>query len=164
MTYYATLDWTYPEGARTPLGFEIAVYSPTGSPNSPASKRQQPCNGYIVDGEVVLCDLDTTGTFNDIALTGGYGAGATCSIVVTSVSGTPTITTLTFPAHNGSLYRLGDELGGIVSGRWFYVRVTQLGFRSVYTTDDSSAFKMAVRSVFPDGKSNWEESDTITPV
>lgn len=41
-TYYATLDWTYPEGERTPLGFEVAAYlSSGGSPNAPLALRQK---------------------------------------------------------------------------------------------------------------------------
>ena len=36
--------------------------------------------------------------------------------------------------------------------------------RVVYTTESSDPLKMAVRTVFPDGKSDWVASGTITPV
>jgi hypothetical protein len=164
MTYYATLDWTYPEGSRTPLGFEVATYPSGGSYDSPTAKTQQVFSGYLKDADIIFCDLDTAGTFEDIALTGGYGANAVCDIVVTNTGGVFNISSITFPPHNGNLYRVGDELGGQVNGRWFYLRVTQLGFRVVYTTQSSATIKMAVRTVFPNGKSDWVESGVLTPV
>jgi len=163
-TYYATLDWTYPEGSRTPLGFQVATYPSAGSYDSPTTQTQQGFSGYLKDAEIIFCDLDTTGTFEDVVLTGGYGANATCDITVIETEDVFSISSITFPEHNGNLYRMGDELGGQVNGRWFYIRVTQLGFRVVYTTESSATIKMAVRTVFPNGKSDWVESGVLTPV
>jgi hypothetical protein len=162
-TYYATLDWTYPEGERTPLGFEVAAYlSSGGSPNAPLALRQKTFNGRVVDASVSLNNLPQ-GTYNSVPMSGGYGANCICSVVVNSSS---VITSVTIN-EGGDLYRVGDELVGTVTvqsvEKQFYLQVTQVGFKVVYTTESSSPIKMAVRTVFSNGKSDWVQSSTLTP-
>jgi len=163
MTYYATLDWTYPEGSRTPLGFEVAAYlSSGGSPNAPLALRQKTFNGRVIDASVTLNNLPQ-GTYNNVQMSGGYGTGCICNVVVNS-SGVITSVTI---VDGGDLYRVGDELMGAVIiqsvEKQFYLQVTQIGFKVVYTTQSTSPIKMAVRTVFSNGKSDWVESSTLTP-
>lgn len=163
MTYYATLDWTYPEGERTPLGFEVAAYlSSGGSPNVPLALRQKTFNGRVVDASVSLNNLPQ-GTYNSVPMSGGYGANCVCNVVVNSSGAITSITIV----NGGDLYRVGDELMGAVIiqsvEKQFYLQVTQVGFKVVYTTESSSPIKMAVRTVFSNGKSDWVESSTLTP-
>jgi hypothetical protein len=163
MTYYATLDWTYPEGSRTPLGFEVAAYlSSGGSPNAPLALRQKTFNGRVIDASVTLNNLPQ-GTYNNVQMSGGYGTGCICNVVVNS-SGVITSVTI---VDGGDLYRVGDELMGAVIiqsvEKQFYLQVTQIGFKVVYTTQSASPIKMAVRTVFSNGKSDWVESSTLTP-
>lgn len=163
MTYYATLDWTYPEGSRTPLGFEVAAYlSSGGSPNAPLALRQKTFNGRVIDASVTLNNLPQ-GTYNNVQMSGGYGTGCICNVVVNS-SGVITSVTI---VDGGDLYRVGDELMGTVIiqsvEKQFYLQVTQIGFKVVYTTQSASPIKMAVRTVFSNGKSDWVESSTLTP-
>lgn len=163
MTYYATLDWTYPEGSRTPLGFEVAAYlSSGGSPNAPLALRQKTFNGRVIDVSVTLNNLPQ-GTYNNVQMSGGYGTGCICDVVVNS-SGVITSVTI---VDGGDLYRVGDELMGAVIiqsvEKQFYLQVTQIGFKVVYTTQSASPIKMAVRTVFSNGKSDWVESSTLTP-
>jgi hypothetical protein len=162
-TYYATLDWTYPEGSRTPLGFEVAAYlSSGGSPNAPLALRQKTFNGRVIDASVTLNNLPQ-GTYNNVQMSGGYGTGCICNVVVNS-SGVITSVTI---VDGGDLYRVGDELMGAVIiqsvEKQFYLQVTQIGFKVVYTTQSASPIKMAVRTVFSNGKSDWVESSTLTP-
>jgi len=96
-------------------------------------------------------------------MSGGYGTGCICNVVVNS-SGVITSVTI---VDGGDLYRVGDELMGAVIiqsvEKQFYLQVTQIGFKVVYTTQSASPIKMAVRTVFSNGKSDWVESSTLTP-
>ena len=82
------------------------------------------------------------------------------------VNSSSVITSVTIN-EGGDLYRVGDELVGSVTvqsvEKQFYLQVTQVGFKVVYTTESSSPIKMAVRTVFSNGKSDWVESSTLTP-
>lgn len=163
MTYYATAEWNYPQDSRTPLGYDVVVYSSSGSPTNsndylvPLIQRVN--NGQVYSVETTLEPTVANGTYTDIPLSGGFGANATATIVVVSNA----ITSITFP-EKGDLYRVGDVLTGIADDAYFTVEVKQITIRIVYTTESASTFKVAVRTVFPDGKSDWVQSGVITPV
>jgi len=158
-TYYSILEWTYPKDVRSPLGFELSVYPVDGTPNNPSWARQKTFNGHIADAELILNNVPQ-GTYSNISMSGGYGALAKINFVS---SGNGNVSSLTI-VNPGSLYRLNDELVGSVGENQIYIRVTKLGFKMVYTHDynQGDTFKWSVRSVFPDGKSDWTDSNTIT--
>jgi len=162
-TYYATASWNYPSGARVPLGYDVVVYNASGSPSNPIDYlvplRQRLNNGGVYSISTVMNPTVANGTYADIALSGGYGANATATVTVVNNA----ITVVTFP-NKGDLYRTGDQLTGFINSVRFVLQVEQITMKVVYTTESSSTFKMAVRSVFPDGKSDWVASGTITPV
>lgn len=162
MTYYATASWNNDSGQRVALGYDIVVYGTSGSPNTPSSYlvplRQRLNNGQVEAVTVTLEPTVANGTYADIPLSGGFGANATATVTVTSNA----ITSITFP-NQGDLYRIGDELVGYIGLVPFRVTVDQITVRVVYTTESASSFKMAVRSVYPDGKSDWVESGVLTP-
>jgi len=162
-TYYATASWNYPSGARVPSGYDVVVYNASGSPSNPIDYlvplRQRLNNGGVYSISTVMNPTVANGTYTDIPLSGGYGANATATVTIVSNA----ITGVTFP-NAGDLYRTGDQLTGFINGVRFVLQVEQITMRVVYTTESSSTFKMAVRTVFPDGKSDWVASGTITPV
>jgi len=162
MTYYATASWNYPSGARVPLGYDVVVYSNSGSPSNPndyiVPLRQRLNNGSVYSVSTVINPTVANGTYADIPLSGGYGANATATVVINNNA----ISSVTFP-NAGDLYRTGDQLTGFINGVRFVLQVEQITMKVVYTTESASSFKMAVRSVFPDGKSDWIQSNTITP-
>jgi hypothetical protein len=158
-TYYSILEWTYPSGDRSPLGFELSVYPDDGTPNNPTWSRQKTFNGYIHDVELVLNNVPQ-GSYTDIDLSGGYGALAEISF---TSDGNGNVSNLTV-VNSGSNYRLNDVLMGSIGDNQIYIKVTQLGFKMVYTHDYASGdtFKWSVRSVFPNGRSAWTNSPLIT--
>lgn len=161
-TYYATASWNYPSGARVPLGYDVVVYTYSGSPSNPndyiVPLRQRLNNGSVYSVSTVINPTVANGTYADIPLSGGYGANATATVVINNNA----ISSVTFP-NAGDLYRTGDQLTGFINGVRFVLQVEQITMKVVYTTESASSFKMAVRSVFPDGKSDWIQSSTITP-
>jgi hypothetical protein len=163
MTYYATASWNYPSGSRVPLGYDVIVYSSTGLPSNPndyiVPLRQRLNNGGVYSVSTVLQPTVANGTYTDIPLSGGYGANATATVIVANNA----ITSVTFP-NTGDLYRTGDQLTGFINGVQFVLQVEEITMKVVYTTESNTPFKMAVRSVFPDGKSDWVQSGVITPV
>ena len=158
-TYYSILQWTYPKDERPPLGFELSVYETSGSPNNPSWSRQKTFNGHINDVELVLNNVPQ-GTYTDIDLSGGYGALAKISFIS---DGNGNVSNLTV-VNPGSNYRLNDVLMGSINENQIYIKVTQLGFKMVYTHDYSSGdtFKWSVRSVFTNGRSDWTNSAVIS--
>ena len=159
VTYYSILEWTYPKDVRPPLGFELSVYAVGGSPNNPLWSRQKTFNGHIADAELILNNVPA-GTYTSINMSGGYGALAKINFVS---DGNGNISGLTI-TNPGSLYRLNDELMGSVGESQIYIRVTKLSFKMVYTHDyaPGDTFKWSVRSVFPNGRSDWTNSAVIT--
>jgi hypothetical protein len=162
MTYYATATWNNDSGQRVALGYDVVVFGTSGSPDNPSTYivplRQRLNNGQVYAVTVDLQPTIANGTYSDIPLSGGFGANATATVTVVSNA----ITSITFP-NQGDLYQIGDELIGYIGIVPFRVTVDQITIRVVYTTESASSFKMAVRSVYPDGKSNWVQSSTITP-
>ena len=162
MTYYATASWNNDSGQRVALGYDVVVFGTSGSPDNPSTYivplRQRLNNGQVYAVTVDLQPTVSNGTYADIPLSGGFGANATATVTVVSNA----ITSITFP-NKGDLYRIGDELVGYIGTVPFRIIVDQITIRVVYTTESASSFKMAVRSVFPDGKSDWVQSSTITP-
>lgn len=157
MPKYATLEWTYPAGERTPIGFQVIAESLSGSQ---LYQDQKAYSGPVYALVNTSCTF-SNGTYNNLLLSGGYGAGAKVSFTVSA--GVVTLTQLT----GGDLYHIDDELAGTTGSgentQYVRFKVSQVLNRIVYTTDYLGPFKMAIRSVFPDGKSAWVYSNTLTP-
>lgn len=157
-TRYAVIQWSYPEGSRVPLGMDVVIFPVDGSVSSPIDFFQKPFNGPIKKINLISSAIPN-GSYPSKTLSGGYGCNSVVNLVVTNGNLVLTL------VNGGDLYRIGDNLSfaTTVGNTTYnaYFEVVQITPRVVYTTTSLDSFFVAVRSVFPDGKSDWTYSNQI---
>ena len=157
-TRYAVIQWSYPEGARVPLGMDVVVFPVNGSVSSPIEFFQKSFTGPVKTLNLVSNTIPN-GSYASQALSGGYGCNCVVNLAITNGNVVITLN------NGGDLYRMGDSLSLTLNinnvDYYAYFEVVQISPRIVYTTDSLDSFFVAVRSVFPDGKSDWTYSNQI---
>jgi hypothetical protein len=157
-TRYAVIQWSYPEGARVPLGMDVVVFPVNGSVNSPIEFFQKSFTGPAKKLNLVSNTIPN-GSYSSKALSGGYGCNCVVSLAIANGNVAITLN------NGGDLYRIGDSLSLTLNinnvDYYAYFEVVQIAPRIVYTTGSTNSFIVAIRSVFPDGKSDWAYSNQV---